>query len=235
MAKLSKRGQVEQVGWKITAIPSFWAEGRLWHNQATGQKSPAHYDYERPEGWIVQPPDGFPSTVRRFDGLSPNAAVRWAHEQATAPRLKQELGGVAALMALMGEARRAGVVADGVDVGGAPPRPDAELLALCGEVLGAARIADDVRSGPGPCPWTEKPAHRRAMDTLGEACRTQDRLLPRVIEVCATTPAGVVAKAEAIELLFATSRGRRADAVRALVADLVAVLGAGADTGRVSS
>ena len=63
------------------------------------------------------------------------------------------------------------------------------------------------------------------MDTLGEACRTRDRLLPRVIEVCATTPAGFVAKAEAIELLFATSRGRKADAVRALVADLRAVLG----------
>lgn len=236
MTKLSKRAQVEQLGWRITAIPFFWEEGRFWHIRATGQKSPAHYDYERPEGWIVTPPEGFPSPARRFDGSSPNAAVRWAYDQATAPRLKHDLGGVAALVVLMGEARRAGVVADAVDDAAAPPsRPDAELLNLCGEVMGADRIADIIRKGDGPCVWTDKPGHQRMMAQLSEACRTQDRLLPHVVELRATTAAGVVAKAQAIALLFATSRGKKADAVRALVADLVAVLGAGADTGRVSS
>jgi len=73
------------------------------------------------------------------------------------------------------------------------------------------------------------------MGRMDEACRTKDRLLPRVVEVRATTAAGVVAKAQAIGLLFDTSSGRRAAAVRALVADLVAVLGAGADAGQVAS
>ena len=226
MAKLSKRAQVEALGWTFKAIPRFWEAGAVWQNSETGQQNGAYWDYKHPKGWVVMPPPGFSASPRQFDNRSPALAVRWAWEQAMAPRLKADLGGVAGLVALMGEARRAGVVADGVDAGGVPPRPDAELLALCGEVMGADRIADEVRSGPGPCPWTDKPAHGRAMATLGEACRTRDRLMPRVVEVRATTAAGVVAKAQAIELLFATSRGKRADAVRALVADLVEVLGA---------
>jgi len=229
MAKLSKRAQVEALGWTLTAIPRFWEAGVLWHCSETGRQSPERWDYKRPDGWTVTPPPGFPASPRRFDTSSPNPAVRWAYEQAMAPRLQPDLGGVAGLVALMGEARRAGVVADGTDVGCIlPVRPDAELLALCGEVMGAERIADEVLDGPGPCPWTNKPAHQIAMSTLGDACRTRDRLMPRVVEVQATTVAGVVAKARAIELLFATSRGRRADSVRALVADLVAVLQAGA-------
>lgn len=116
-----------------------------------------------------------------------------------------------------------------------PVRPDAELLTLCREVTGADRIAEGVRGGSGPCAWTDKPEHQRAISALGEACRTQDRLLPRVIKVRPITTADVVAKAQAIELLFATSHGKRAEAVRALVADLVAVLEAGADPNGVPS
>lgn len=229
MAKLSKRGQVEQLGWKITAIPYFWKEGSLWNDPLTGRKSVAFTDHDSPVGWIVSPPEGFPSTVRRFDGRSPNAAVRWAHEQATAPRLKQELGGVAALMALMGEARTSGMVADAVDEADAPPpRPDAELLNLCGEVMSADRLADMIREGQIPCAWKDKPGHTRAMAQLKEACLTQDRLRPQVVDLRATTAAGVLAKAQVIELLFVNSGGKRAAAVRALVADLVEVLGAGA-------
>jgi len=233
MAKLSKRAQVEALGWTFTATPRFWAAGTLWHDPATGQQSPVYWDHKHPDAWTATPPAGFPASPRRFDGRSVTPAVRWAYDQAMAPRLQPDLGGVAALVALMGEARRAGVVADGVDGGGAPPRPDAELLALCGEVMGADRIADEARSGHGVCAWTDRPGFQRVMGRMDEACRTKDRLLPRVVEVRATTAAGVVAKAQAIGLLFDTSRGRRADAVRALVADLVAVLGAGA--GRVSS
>ena len=229
MAKLSKRAQVEALGWTFTAIPRFWAAGVLWHDPATGRESPERWDYERPEGWTATPPPGFPAGPRRFDTSSPNPAVRWAYDQAMAPQFKPDLGGVAGLVALMGEARRAGVVADGVDVGCTlPVRPDAELLALCGEVMGAGRVVDDFRSGPTPCPWTEKPAHDRAMSSFGEACRTQDRLIPRVVEVSATTAAGVVAKAQVIERLFDNKRGGRADAVRSLLADLVAVLQPGA-------
>jgi len=234
MAKLSKRAQVEALGWTFTAIPRFHAAGALWTDSRTGQQSAAHWDYKHPDGWTATPPPGFPASPRRFDNHSPNLAVRWAYEQAMAPRLQPDLGGVAGLVALMGEAERSGVVADGADVGCAlPVRPDAELLALCGEVMGAERIADEVLDGPGPCPWTNKPAHQIVLSTLGDACRTRDRLMPRVIEVQATTVAGVVAKARVTKLLFATSRGRRADAVRALVADLVVVLQAGA--GGVSS
>ena len=236
MAKLSKRAQVEALGWTFKVIPRFWEAGALWHNSETGQQSPAHWDHKHPDGWTATPPAGFPAGPRRFDGSSVNPAVRWAYDQAMAPRLQPDLGGVAALVALMGDARRAGVVADGVDVGcSLPVRPDAELLALCGEIMGADRIADEARSGPGPCPWTDKPGFQRVMGQMNEACRTKDRLMPRVIEVCAATPAGIVAKARAVELLFDTSSGRRAAAVRALVADLVAVLGAGADAGQVAS
>lgn len=235
MAKLSKRAQVEALGWSFAAIPHFWEAGALWTNSRTGQRSAAHWDHKHPDGWTATPPAGFPASPRRFDGGSVNLAVRWAYDQAMAPRLQPDLGGVAALVVLMGEARRVGVVADGVDGAGVPPRPDAELLALCREVMGANRIADEARSGRSPCPWTDKSGSQRAGERLGEACRTKDRLLPRVVEVRATTAAGVVAKALAIELLFDTSRGRRAVAVRALVADLVAVLQADANAGRVAS
>ncbi len=220
MAKLSKRAQVEVLGWTFTAIPRFYAAGALWTNSQTGQRNAAHWDHKNPDGWTATPPPGFSASPRRFDNRSPNLAVRWAYEQAMAPRLQPDLGGVAALVALMGEARRAGVVADGVDGGGAPPRPDAELLALCGEVMGADRIADEARSSPGPCPWTDKPGYQRAMGRMSEACRTKDRLLPRVVEVEATTIAGILAKA---------------GAVRSLLADLAAVLQADADAGRVAS
>lgn len=200
------------------------------------QKSPERWDYERPDGWTVTPPAGFPANPRRFDSSSPNPAVRWAYDQAIAPRLQPDLGGVAGLVALMAEARRAGVVADGADVECVlPVRPDAELLALCGEIMGAGRVVDEFRSGLGPCPWTEKPAHQRAMSGFGEACRTQDNLVPRVVEVSATTTAGVIAKAQVIERLFDNKRGARADAVRSLLADWVAVLQPGVDAGGVAS
>ncbi len=134
------------------------------------------------------------------------------------------------------EARRAGVVADGVDGGcSLPVRPDAELLALCGEVMGAERIAEGVRGSVIPMPWEDKAGNLRMSATLGEACRTRERLMPRVVEVEATTVAGVVAKAQAIEVMFANRCGIKAAAVRALVADLVAVLRAGADAGGVPS
>ncbi len=112
MAKLSKRAQVEALGWTFVAIPRFFAAGALWHDPATGQQSAEHWDHKRPDGWTAAPPPGFPASPRRFDNSSPNLAVRWAYEQAMAPRLQPDLGGVAALVALMGEARRAGVVAD---------------------------------------------------------------------------------------------------------------------------
>ena len=236
MAKLSKRAQVEALGWAFVPVPKFWDTGALWRDPVTGQESPSTWDDKNPVGWLVVPPPGFPASRRRFNTSSPNPAVRWAYEQATAPRLKPDLGGVAGLVALMGEARRAGVVADGTDVGCIlPVRPDAELLALCREVMSAARIADDVLDNPMPCSWKDRPAHQRRMVRLDEACRTRERLLPRVVEVEATTVAGVAAKAQAIELMFATSRGRRADAVRVLVADLVAVLQPGADAGEAPS
>ena len=234
MAKSSKRAQVEALGWSLTAIPQFRAAGILWHDPATGWESPARWDHKRPAGWTVTPPPGFPGGPRRFDTSSPNPAVRWAWQQATAPRLQPDLGGVAGLVALMDEAQRAGVVADGGGAGeGVPPRPDAELLAICGEVIGADRIADGLRSDAWPCPWTDKAGHQRASSTLGEACRTRDRLLPRLVEVKAVTVAGLLAKAGAVGTLFDDKRGLRAEAVRSLLADLAAVLRAGAGVGGV--
>ena len=159
------------------------ATGALWRDPVTGQESPSTWDDKNPVGWLVVPPPGFPASRRRFGTSSPNPAVRWAYQQATAPRLKSDLGGVAGLVALMGEARRSGVVADGADVGCAfPVRPDAELLALCGEVMGAERIADDVRGGSWPCPWDDAAGFRLASDRVNDACRTRDRLMPRVVE-----------------------------------------------------
>ena len=235
MAKLSKRAQVEALGWTFQAIPHFWAAGALWNNPRTGQRSPEHWDHKRPDGWTVTPPPGFPASPRRFDHRTPNLAVRWAYEQAMAPRLQPDLGGVAALVALMTEAQRAGVVADGGEAGeGAPPRPDAELLALCSEIMGAERVVDEFRSHAAPCPWTQKLAHQRAMSSFGEACQTRDRLLPRVVEVEAVTVAGLLAKAEAVGTLFDDKRGFKAEAVRSLLADLAAVLRAGVGAGEVA-
>ncbi len=236
MAKLSKRAQVEALGWTFTAIPRFYAAGALWTNPQTGQRNAAHWDHKHPDGWTATPPPGFPASPRRFDNRSPNPAVRWAYEQAMVPRLQPDLGGIAGLVALMGEAQRAGVVADGGHAGeGAPPRPDAELLALCGEVMGADRIADGLQSGSWPSPWDDKAGFQRVSSTLGEACRTRDRLLPRVVEVEATTVAGILAKAGAVGSLFDGKRGFKAEAIRSLLADLAAVLQPDVGAGRVAS
>ena len=49
------------------------------------------------------------------------------------------------------------------------------------------------------------------MSRLSEACRAKDRIISRIIELDATTSAGVVAKAEVIGSLF-NGTGRRSDA-----------------------
>ena len=235
-ARQSKRAQLVALGWSLTPIPQFKAAGACWCDPTTGEQSPPGWDHKRPAAWVATPPPGFPGNPRRFDSSSPNPAVRWAWQQATAPRLQPDIGGVAGLVALMTEARRAGVVADGGAAGeGVPPRPDAELLAICGEMVGADRIADDLRSGAWPCPWTDKAGHQRASSTLGEACRTRDRLLPRLVEVEAVTVAGLLAKAGAVGTLFDDKRGLRAEAVRSLLADLAAVLRAGVGAGEAAS
>lgn len=108
MASLSKRKQVEALGWRFAAVPYFREEGRFWHNSKTGAKSPARYDYENPEAWIATPPPGSPMAERRFEGRGVNAAVRWAFDQEKAPRPDADLTGVAALAALMGDARAFG-------------------------------------------------------------------------------------------------------------------------------
>lgn len=224
MAALSKRRQVEALGWRFAAVPYFWAEGALWHDPTTGEKSAARYDYERPEAWIATPPAGSPVAERRFESRSVNAAVRWAFDQEKAPRLDADLTGVAALVALMGDARASGVVADVQDDMDCRRRPDAELLSLCNDALGAERIADRFRS-EAPDPWTERPAFSAAIKRVSEAVRTQERLTPQIVGLSATTKAGIIAKAEVVGTLFHNSRGVRSAAVRSLVDDLLAVLG----------
>ncbi len=91
MAKLSKRAQVEALGWTFTAIPRYWAAGVLWHDPATGRESAASWDHKHPDGWTVTPPPGFRASPRRFDTSSPTPAVRWAYDQATAPRFQPDL------------------------------------------------------------------------------------------------------------------------------------------------
>lgn len=133
---------------------------------------------------------------------------------------------VASLAALAAAARRSGKVVEG---GGEPPSPalpDAELLALCKEIAGADRIADAERAADIH-PWEQPVAFKALGDRLHEACRDKARLMPRAIELHATTPAGVLAKAELVAELFQNARGQRAAAVRALVEDLARVLAAG--------
>lgn len=226
MAALSKRRQVEALGWRFAPVPYFWAEGALWHNTQTGEKSPARHDYDTPEAWIATPPAGSPLVERRFEGRSVNAAVRWAYDQEKAPRLDADLTGVAALVALMGDARASGVVADVQDDMDCRRRPDAELLSLCADAMGADRIADQLRSET-PDPHKERPAFSVSMGRLSEAVRTRDRLTPQIVGISATTQAGVIAKAGVVAALFHNSSGLRSEAVRSLVDDLLAVLGAG--------
>lgn len=100
--RLSKRTQLDAMGWKFTAIPYHW--------HATALR-PAFDDYKHPAGWLVTPPDGHPVAARRFDNRSTIPAVRWAYDQAMAPCPDAAgLGGVAGLVALMGAARSSGVV-----------------------------------------------------------------------------------------------------------------------------
>lgn len=226
MAALSKRKQVEALGWQFAPVPTFWEEGRLWHDSQTGEKSPARHDYETPEAWIATPPAGSPLAERRFEGRGVNAAVRWAYDQEKAPRLDADLTGVAALVALMGDARASGVVADVQDDLDTRCRPDAELLSLCADAMGADRIADQLRN-ERPDPWKERPAFSQSITRLSEAVRTRERLTPHIMALSATTTAGVIAKAEIVAVLFHNSSGLRSAAVRSLVDDLLAVLGAG--------
>ncbi len=223
MAALSKRAQVEALGWGFTAVPYFWSEGRLWHNSCSGEKSPAYHDYEHPAAWIATPPAGSPVAERRFECRRVTAAVRWAFEQTKAPRLNPELAGVAALGALMAAAGASGVVADVQDEANCLRRPDAELLSLCSDAMGAKRIADRFRTDT-PCPWSQKTAFSASVSLMTEAARTQDRLVPYIAGRSATTTAGIVAKAEVVATLF-QGTGLRSDAVRSLVVDLLAVLG----------
>ncbi len=225
MATLSKRRQVEALGWRFAAVPYFWPEGAIWRNSETGAKSPARYDHENPEAWIATPPAGSPMVERRFEGRSVNAAVRWAFDQEKAPRLDADLGGLAALVALMGDARASGVVADVHDAMDGRHRPDAELLSLCSDALGAERVADRFRNEM-PDPWMERPAFAAAIGRVSEAVRTQERLAPQIVGLGATTKAGLAAKAEVVAGLFHRSSGLRSAAVRSLVDDLLAVLGA---------
>lgn len=226
MATLSKRKRVEALGWRFTPVPHFWPEGAVWHDSKTGEKSRAHHDYGWLDAWIATPPTGSPLVERRFEGRGVNAAVRWAYDQEKAPRLDADLTGVAALVALMGDARASGVVADVQDDMDARRRPDAELLSLCAEAIGANRIADQLRN-EWPDPWKERVAVSKSVSRISEAVRARDRLTPQVVGLSATTTAGVVAKAEVVAALFQNSGGLRSEAVRSLVDDLLAVLGAG--------
>jgi len=61
---------------------------------------------------------------------------------------------------------------------------------------------------------------------VSEASRTHERLMPQIVGLSATTTAGVIAKADVVAGLFQGS-GLRSAAVRSLVDDLLAVLGAG--------
>ena len=126
-----------------------------------GLQSPAFYDYKHPKAWIVTPPTGHPAPVRRFENASPNLAVRWAHQQATAPQAQTT--GVAALAALMQTAGVSGVVAEHSDEREPVTLlPDGEMLNLCREAIGCDRIADEERNGgrrgassPGSSNWTQ--------------------------------------------------------------------------------
>ena len=163
-------------------------------------------------------------SARRFEGSSPNVAVRSAYDQATAAPLPTLGRGVAGLVALAAATGKSGVVVEGVDDAPASARPDAELLALCREIAGCDRIAEYARGYSVPV-WEQPEAFKAAGARLSEACRVKEHLIPRVIALPATTPAGALAKLRVVAGLFDTSRGRRSDAVRAVVDDLVAVLG----------
>jgi len=222
MARQTKLAQVEALGWKLTPIPRRVAPGAMWNDPKTGRMSASFDDYERPAGWIVTPPAERGLPPRRFNIASPIPAVRWAYDQAMTP-LPTVGSGVAGLALLMASAGKSGVVAEGVGDPPTPVRPDAELLHLCREIAGADRVADAQRASAVPC-W-EQPGTFKAMgDRLNEARRVRERLMPRVVELEATTPAGVLAKALAVVEMFNTS-GARARAVRVLVKDLERVLG----------
>ena len=223
MSRPTKRAQVEALGWKLTAIPRHFEAG-LIRNSQTGYVSPAYDDYKRPEAWIVTPPPERAQPPRRFDNASPNPAVRWAWEQAMAAAPPSEVGGVAGLALLMASAGKSGVVAEGGAEPASPARPNAELLHLCREIAGCRRIAEDCRGGR-ICVWDQPTAFQAERDRSKAAHQDIERMVPRVIELEATTPAGALAKARVVAGLFGMGSGRRAEAVRVLVEDLVRVLG----------
>lgn len=229
-ARLSKRAQLELQGWKFTAVPRFFREGVLGYNSETGWKSPAYYDYKRPEAWIAAPPAALAIAERRFGNSSPNMAVRWAWGQGNALRPNDSLCGVAALAALMRDAQSSGVVSDIREQrSSCATRPDAELISACREYLGCERIASGLRAGeepPSSEDWTAISARIRAQGSLlSDAVREQNRLLSLVLEKSAETREGVAMKARVIGAYFARKSGVRGAAVRSLTDDIASLLG----------
>lgn len=225
MTRQTKRAQVEAMGWKLTALPRR-VEAGLIRDSRTGYVSAAFDDYKRPAGWIVTAPAERNLPPRQFDNASPIPAVRWAYDQAMTPQAPVDVGGVAGLALLMASAGKSGVVAERGEEPSFPARPDAELLSLCHDIAGCARIADpSFETNPNPSPWDQPVAFKAWRERTAEARRTRDRIIPRVVELEATTTARVLAKALAVVQMFNTASGARTRAVRALVKDLERVLG----------
>lgn len=90
--------------------------------------------------------------------------------------------------------------------------------------MGCTRLHDTLLDN-APDALLGKAGYRAVSDRVGEARRAKGRIVPRIMDLAATTPDGVWAKAEVVGTLFKTMSGLRGDAVRALVRDLATVLG----------
>jgi hypothetical protein len=220
MAAQTKTARLRALGWNISPIPRLVPEGLITYPD--GRKSRAFLTTDHAREWLVNPPEGHPAAPRKVEGR--RAAVQWAWVQATAPRPEPSLIGVQSLAALAVSAAASGQVLEDQDEDGLPPpRPDAELLALCREAMACDQAADAAREDR-TSPWTDQAAHRCRMDRLTVAVREKDRLVPLIFDQEATTAEGLCAMAEVLETLYENSRGLRAAAVRSLAHDVLKVL-----------
>jgi len=213
VAARTKLAQLREMGWNISPVPRLIP---------AGPSSEAFITTCGADEWLVNPPEGHPVAPRKVEGR--NAAIRWAWEQATAPRLDPSLSGVQSLAALASVAATSGKVMEGEDEAGlAPARPDAELIALCHEAMACERAVAAEREGRMDR-FNDPEGFRHRADRLHDAVREKDRLVPLIFEQDATTHAGLCAMAEVLRTLYEDSRGIRAAAVRSLVDDLLKVL-----------
>jgi hypothetical protein len=76
----TKLARVTALGWRVVAVPKFWAAGQLLRDSRGNGVNPAFIDFSHAREWLVIPPDHVDMAARKIAGRI--CAIRWAFQQA---------------------------------------------------------------------------------------------------------------------------------------------------------